>query len=336
MTNSQGSYLMETVVDSLKTISDLDIELSFNNNGNSHIDGFIKLQNQSLPIQVKQKFRLSQLGLLLEQKNLYKNLILVANNLPDNIRQVLRENHINYLDNAGNIYFRVSNQPNQLISIFIESKKTAPKTNLDRDKAFTNTGLKVIFHLLIDENLINQTQRTIAETAQVSLNTVNKTLESLRLQGFIRFINKQTMQLDNRRKLYDKWSDLYENRLKPKHLISRFRFKNIDTQLNWRNLDLQNGSFWGGEPAADLITNYLSPQDFVLYTTLTRGDLMRKYHIIPDNNGNIFVYTQPFSDMGNNNCVHPLIAYADMVNTFSARNHEVAKIIETDYVQKYI
>lgn len=333
MAQSQGSYLMETVVDSLKTISDLDVELSFNNSGNSHIDGFVKLQNQSLPIQVKKEFRLSQLGPLLEQKNLYKNLILVTNNLPENIRQVLRENSINYLDNAGNIYVRV---PNQSILIFIDGKKTLPKTIIDKDKAFTNMGLKVIFHLLIDENLINKTQRTIADTTQVSLNTVNKTLESLRLQGYIRFINKQTMLLDNKRKLFDKFSDLYENRLKPKHLIGRFRFKNIDAQLNWRTLDLQNGSFWGGEPAADLITNYLSPQDFTLYTTLSRGDLMRKYHIIPDNNGNIFVYTQPFSDMGNENCVHPLIAYADMVNTLSARNHEVAKIIETDYVQKYI
>jgi hypothetical protein len=332
MALSQGSYRMESVVDTLKSMTDLDIDLSFDANHDTGIEGHLKFYETTFPIHVKKEFRLHQLGQLLDQKAQFQGLILVAENIAPNLREVLRDNGINYLDTAGNTFIKLPNHP---FFILIEGKKPINQPETDKDKAFTNSGLKVVFHLLKNENLINENQRTIAKTAQVSLDTVNKTLESLRSQGFIRHINKDTMKLDNKRKLFDKWSDLYENRLKPKHLISRFRFKNVETQLKWRTLNLDDSSFWGGEPAADLITNYLSPQDFTLYTNLSRGDLMRKYYIIPDANGNIFAYHQPFVDLGENNCVHPLIAYADMLNSVSARNHEVAKIIETDYVKDY-
>lgn len=333
MITLQESYQAETAIENLKSLTDIDIHLDLNTKLDTPINGTITLCNQTFPIESKKEFRLNQLNQLLDQKAQFNGLVLIVDNLSPNLRQVLRENGINYLDTAGNSYIKLPNQP---IMIFIDGKKPTIKPEKNKDKAFTNSGLKVVFHLLKNENLINTNQRTIAETAQVSLDTVNKTLESLRQQGFIRRITKDTMRLDNKRKLFEKWADNYENRLKPKLLMNRFRFKNTETQAQWRTLNLDNNSFWGGEPAADLITNYLSPQDFTLYSTLSRGELMKKYYIIPDANGNIFVYHQPFVDMGEKNFVHPLIAYADMLNSFSARNHEVAKIIETNYVQNYL
>ncbi len=323
----QNNYQAENAVEILKSLTDLDIHLDLNAQQSA-----ITLNNQTFPIESKREFRLNQLKQLLDQKEQFSGLILITENLSANLRQVLRENGMNYLDTAGNTYIKM---PNQGVFVFIDGQKPTVKPEKNKDKAFTNSGLKVVFHLLKNQELINANQRTIAETAQVSLDTVNKTLESLRQQGFIRRVNKDTMRLDNKRKLFDKWADIYENRLKPKNLTGRFRFKNIETQHQWRTLNLDNGSFWGGEPAADLITNYLSPQDFTLYTSLSRVELMRKYYMIPDTNGNIFVYHQPFEDMQEKNFVHPLIAYADMVNSISARNHEVAKIIESNYVQNY-
>lgn len=332
MITLQESYQAETAIENLKSLTDIDIHLDLNTKQDTPINGTITLYNQTFPIESKKEFRLNQLNQLLDQKTQFNGLILIVDNLSPNLRQVLRENGINYLDTAGNSYIKLPNQP---IMIFIDGKKPTIKPEKNKDKAFTNSGLKVVFHLLKDENLINTNQRTIAETAQVSLDTVHKTLESLRQQGFIRRVTKDMMRLDNKRKLFEKWADNYENRLKPKLLMNRFRFKNNETQAQWRTLNLDNNSFWGGEPAADLITNNLSPQDFTLYSTLSRGELMKKYYIIPDANGNIFVYHQPFVDMGEKSFVHPLIAYADMLNSFSARNHEVAKIIETSYVQNY-
>jgi hypothetical protein len=54
---------------------------------------------------------------------------------------------------------------------------------------------------------------------------------------------------------------------------------------------------------------------------------MRNYRFKPNPNGNIYVYL-PFTNIENmseKNATHPLLTYADLLNSGDARNYEVAQ-----------
>ena len=144
-------------------------------NAKKHIDGFLTLQNKRIPAEVKGDFRMHQLGRILEQIADYDAFILIANVLPENIKDKLKELGINYLDTAGNAF--IFYPP---IAIAVDGKKREINKEVLRDKAFTKTGMKLIFAYLTKETLINQPYREIAELVGVSLDTITKTNDGKR------------------------------------------------------------------------------------------------------------------------------------------------------------
>jgi len=64
---------------------------------------------------------------------------------------------VNYLEGNGNAYINYNDR-----FLYIDTNKSL-KTKEDKgNRAFTKTGLKVIFHFLLQPQLINKTQREIA------------------------------------------------------------------------------------------------------------------------------------------------------------------------------
>ena len=242
----------------------------------------------------------------------------------------MREHKINYLDASGNAFI----QEYTGLSVFINGQRTVLKPEINKDKAFTKKGLVVVYHLLIDNDLLNTPYRNISKITETSLDTVTKVLQSLRQQGFIVQVNDKKIRLTNKKRLFEKWADAYEMRLKPDLLLGKFRFKNLDAQNNWKNIPLSKKSFWGGEPAADLLTNYLRPAIFTLYSTETRNELIKTYHFIPDANGNIEIY-KPFETISEVHKITPLLVYADLLNTGDSRNFEVAQKIKEQYEKDF-
>lgn len=323
----KGSYQAETAIEAFKSITDIDILIKFNFNNSEEVDGYLTLKNETFPIEIKRNFRLNQLSDLTMHKKQYPNLILITDTLSENIKTALRENKINYLEESGNAFIQ---SPNAII--LIDNQKYVSKSKNNKDKAFTNKGLVVVFHLLKDETLINTTYRYISEITGTSLDSITKTIQSLRQQGFIRQVDNKTMRLIEKKQLFEKWADAYEMRLKPKLLLGKFRFQDLNSELNWQKILLNNKSFWGGEPAADILTNFLKPANFTLYSTETRNELIKNYRFIPDKNGNIEIY-QPFSLISEGQTVSPLLIYADLLNSGDSRNFEVAQKIKEQYVK---
>jgi hypothetical protein len=91
---------------------------------------------------------------------------------------------------------------------------------------------------------------------------------------------------------------------------------------------------WGGEPAADILTNYLNPERFTLYTKLKTADLIKKYRLIPDENGQVEIFDKFWKlDTKTWDTAPPLIVYADLMNTDDNRNFEVANMIYERYLK---
>ena len=135
--------------------------------------------------------------------------------------------------------------------------------------------------------------------------------------------------------IFDKWVEVYEEKLKPTIKIGTFRFLNQGDFVNWRQINLQEEkTYWGAEPAADILTNYLKPQELTIYTTETRNELIKNYKLIPDETGNVKAYYKFWNDNDNHKqIVPPLLIYADLININDRRCLETAKKIYDAYLQ---
>jgi hypothetical protein len=111
------------------------------------------------------------------------------------------------------------------------------------------------------------------------------------------------------------------------------KYINPEQHRNWEHLPVQDANgvvLWGGEPAASLLTNYLSPEKFTLYINGSWQGLMRDLKLAPDDNGDIEVLEMFWNDNDKyrkKNIVPPLLIYADLMGSRIGRNIETAKLV---------
>lgn len=271
---------------------------------------------------VKKEFREHQIFNTLDILNQNRNVILIAENIFPRIREKLRKLEIGYLDINGNMFY--TNDDNY---VFIEAQQKKQVT-VQKGRVFTKTGLKVLFTILNEPGLINAPYRVIANEADVALGTINNFMKGLKELGYIIEIDKNYKKIQNFNDLIEKWTYEYNQKLKPTLHIGNYRFLNEQDYNNWKNLDFKtNNTCWGGEPAADLITNYLRPGEFTIYTEEKPNELMRNYKLIPEEEGYIKIYKKFWKNNVQNNYAPELLVYADLINTGNDRNLETAKLI---------
>lgn len=117
---------------------------------------------------------------------------MIAEKLYPKVKKELRNNGVNYIEGNGNVYINKID-----ILLYIDTNKTvkAPKTITNR--AFTKTGLKVIFNFLLDPKLINKTQREIAKITNVALGNIPLIINGLLQTNLILKLNKNEYVINN-------------------------------------------------------------------------------------------------------------------------------------------
>ena len=141
--------------------------------------------------------------------------------------------------------------------------------------------------------------------------------------------------------LIDEWVEAYPHKLKAKQRIATFT---TDDPEWWKAIDLNKfGALWGGEIAAARYTRYLNPKDAVIYVNkehmakFLKTARLRK--IAQNEQAALRVdLIEPFWKEEQNggktaDLVHPLIAYADLLETGDPRNLETANIIHEKYLR---
>ncbi len=138
-------------------------------------------------------------------------------------------------------------------------------------------------------------------------------------------------RLNNKTELLEKWMVAYQKRLKPALQIGTFRFLNSDDYVHWEKVALMKGkTHWGGEPAGDLLTQYLIPEILTLYTDETRNEIIKNYRLVPDKKGKVQVYKKFWNDID----VPPVLVYADLMNTGDGRCMEMAQKLYDEYLRE--
>ncbi len=132
------------------------------------------------------------------------NNLVIGDYISEEEGELLRDANINYLDNVGNAYINLPP-----VYVFIQGKKPRDDFALNKEaKLFTETGLRVIFALLLDDEMLNASYRKIADHAGVSMGTIGWVLREIKNQGFTKH-NKSRYAWRKKSKLVKKWVEEY-------------------------------------------------------------------------------------------------------------------------------
>ncbi|MBS1632614.1 MAG: hypothetical protein JST10_08580, partial [Bacteroidetes bacterium] len=189
--------------------------------GQKELDGQIKLVIENQPLkfnaEIKQELRNHQLPRIIDQAQRIGPLMVVANRIFPKIKEELRHNHIAYLEANGNIYLKQGG-----IMLWLDGQKPVQTITEKGNRAFTKTGLKVLYHFLLDEQLVQLRYREIANITDVALGNLNYIMNGLKKLNFLIEVRDQTFRLNNKKELLQKWMVAYEERLKPALLLGTF------------------------------------------------------------------------------------------------------------------
>lgn len=295
--------------------------------GRLRYDSYLNIAGERFVVEVKQEITKGNKGIvLMELKSISREsnlpILLVTKYIPSDVAREFVEEGVNCLDVAGNCNIR----QNKLFML-IEGKKVKRMAKVNQPRAFQEAGIKLIFNFLVDPEKIHLPYRDLAALAEISLGSVGTIMQELTELNFI-LKTKQAKKLKNTRELLNRWITAYHDVLRPRLLKKQMRFIKQDSYNNWKEIDLAkiNGTaFWGGEPAANLLTGYLHPGTYTIYTDQNWHSL-KEINLIPDEKGKVEVL-EMFWKKEIFNGVPPVLIYADLMSSGSDRNTETASMI---------
>lgn len=262
-----------------------------------------------------------------QKKSKDHELILIASYIPVSIANDFAKSGINYIDFSGN-----ANIHYKSIHIQITGQKLRKLEKTRQTRAFQEVGIKLIFHLYNDPELLNRPYREIAKLANISLGSVGYVINELEDLNFILKTDNKKI-LKNKQDLIKRWLVAFNDGLRPRLIMRKMRFADKTMYSNWKSKlqhQATNEILWGGEPAASLMTNHLKPAYFTLYTTNDWQECGRKLGLITDDNGDVELLSAFWNIelyKSKQFTVPPLLVYSDLMNTGLERNLETAKII---------
>ena len=286
-------------------------------------------------VEIKKTVSKSVIGFLMQRKEyMLVDLLLVAVHINNNMADELKKNSIQFIDAAGNSYL---NTPPLFIFIKGNKKPEIFNSILPR-RVFEPGGLKIIYALLCSPGLIGEPYRKIAEKAGVALGTVGWIMKDLKEMGYMVEMGKRGRKLIKKEELYYRWCADYTERLKPKLFLGKFG----GSADWWKKYKLDHHhAQWGGEVAANRMTQYLKPRNITIYVQREHyKTIIVDNKLYKDDTGDTEFYERFWllnpEDRKLKDTVNPVLVYADLIGTGNQRNIEVARIIYEKYLNRYL
>jgi hypothetical protein len=321
--------IVDTAIENFTQLTgwQMDIQLTQNSietDGNAILTHPDKKEKIKLLVEIKNELRAHDTFKLLS-RNRKEAYLIIAQYISKPQRELLKVNNINYLDSSGNCFIH-----NQNFFVFIDNQKVQEQRQTKTNKLFTEKGMRLVYALLLNNDMISATYRHISDEVGIALGTVGNLLNELEAEGFVKTQNNDR-QLKNKELLFEKWASQYDTTLRPHLFQKRFRFVNRQDIMNWRNINLHN-AFWGGEPAAYLLDKFLNPQEFIIYSEKSTAQLMKELKLVPDIGGDIILMLPPLHNTKEQEMADPFLIYAELINSKDSRCLEAAHRIKEKYI----
>lgn len=271
--------------------------------------------------------------LLMYREKLDKPIMLIADYINPRQADRLKQDNLEFLDTAGNAFVN-----NAVMHIFVKGNR--PDYLLrpqPLDRAFNPAGLKIIFAFLCNPGLENATYREIAAATGVALGTVNLVMRDLVELGFLLDLGKRGYKLLQKENLLNQWVTAYAKRLRPKLVLGRYKGEpGWWHQKAWHRWDAQ----MGGEVAAARWTEYLKPELTTIYAAPDNlNKLLFENKLKKDPQGDVEILKRfwwPEVIKAQDEFVHPILVYADLLATGNQRNIETAKLVYEQHIIRLV
>ncbi|WED22797.1 hypothetical protein L3Q72_05240 [Vibrio sp. JC009] len=277
----------------------------------------INNQHITLVVECKRVHRKESLKFLIENPD--RQRLLICEQMSDFLREYCEEHQINYLDSAGNLRIAHDNFYALVEGREQESTRSVPES--------MSIGIaKCLFAFIAEEGLLNKNYQEIADKAAISLGMVTKSMQYLIRHNYIP-ADKKKRRFLNIEELQYQWLMAYRTTVRPK-----LNSVPLPPPAEWQAVPIENGELWGGEAAAAQLTEYLIPQDLVLFShTMTRG---RKYPLGQKGQSPLKL-TKAFwgEKLAVSQTGVALLAIGELLATNDGRNRETAEIINDKYLQ---
>lgn len=254
-------------------------------------------------------------------------LILFAPAIGRALGDALEHGGVNFVDTAGNCFLRLGD------GYIVRIQGRPDPTRKRIGKALRAPAYRTLLTLMIQRDLINSPSRTIAAEAGVSPQTAVDLRKYLVEQRYaLRTRDQYRWFPDREGELVSLWLAAYSTTLAPSLAIGRFRAKESDPiELEKRIepvLDGVGGWAYGGGAAAQRLTGYYRGDQTKIYVTDYRADLPTRLRFAKDEAGPITIARAPGRlalRSPQPKCVHPLLAYADLLAEGDDRAREAAR-----------
>jgi hypothetical protein len=134
-----------------------------------------------------------------------------------------------------------------------------------------------------------KTYPELAESCNIALGSVSKIMKALLNEGYIIQHKKAKGELIRRKELLDRWVTTIIEKVLHTKKGGTYMFGKTKVS-DWKNI--QAPLQWAGEPGAAILTNYLNPEKFSLFTDLSPKQIMIEAGLLPDINGQFYKKTK--------------------------------------------
>jgi hypothetical protein len=319
--NKNNDFIYDAV-SRLETSTGLTIEVD---SKRKEYDASLTINEKRFNVIAKSSIRDSNIGIILSPYinnpvNNNSTIIFIAKYISKSSAFTLKENGLNYLDTSGNAYVRMDE-----IFICIEGQKTE-KYDKDQSRAFQEAGLKLILLLLSKKESLGYSYRELSEKTDISIGSISNIINELEELNFV-LRTKEKRVIKNKKELIERWVIGYNEVLKPRILRKKMKFLKPVLFDEIKNEADGKTVFWGGEPAAAILTNNLRPQQFIIYSNLELSSLAKQFKLTPNPQGDVEICELFWKLDTSEITAPPLIVYADLISSGFERNIEMAKII---------
>lgn len=302
--------------------------------GNVYPDGLVRIDYKDMhwdfAIQAKARVTRATVAMEKGQPTLPgQDRILITEYTTPPMADLMKTIGLFFMDTAGNAYI---NKPP--LYVFIKGNKPPENVKaVPTKRLFKPAGLKVVFALLNNPEMVNRPYRQVAAMTDVALGTVDWIFRDLKEMGFLLEMGKRKRKITNPLTLLKRWVEAYPEQLRPKLGLARFKADNPD----WRkHVDITGyNACWGGEVAAAKLTKQLRPEKVIIYAPEPPGKLIIEQKLRKTTAGDIEIlkpfwrFDHEFDAFG---IAPPLLVYADLMATGDDRNIETAEIIYDNYL----
>jgi hypothetical protein len=248
--------------------------------------------------------------------------LLVADYINPKLAERLRERGVNFVDAAGNALLHQEG-----LYVFVKGERDTLRLEAERERrrAFRPSGLKLLFALLCRPELAEADYRTLAEAAGIALGTVQWVMRDLIRDGYLLKLGRFERRLVEPKELLEAWVPAYARDLRPRLLLGRFEAEGLRW---WTGTDLQrHDAWWGGEPAAALLTKYLKPGTLTVYADKIPARLVAEQRLKKDEGGRVEFREKfwHFEMDERGQTVPPILVYADLLALGDPRARETAE-----------